>query len=45
MTDAGKHLRCHHHDVYRHASLEATAPAFCLNSRLFGYKAEMLRSV
>ena len=26
----GKHRR-HHHDVYRHASLGAAAPAFCVN--------------
>ena len=36
-----KHL-CHHHDVYRHASLGAGAPAFCMNSQQFVYKAELL---
>ena len=28
----------HHHDVYRHASSGATAPAFCVNSRQFIFK-------
>ena len=28
------HHRCHHHDVYRHASLGATAQAFCVNYSL-----------
>ena len=43
--DTGKHLECHHHDMYCHISLGAAAPAFCVNSRRFVFKAEMLRSV
>ena len=37
--------RHHHHDMYRNASLGAAAPAFCVNSRRFVYKAELLRII
>ena len=43
--DTGKHLERHHHDVYRHASSGAAAPAFCVNSQWFVFMAELLRSV
>ena len=43
----GNTLKAHrrHHDMYCHASLGAAVLAFCVNSRWFIFKVEMLRSV
>ena len=36
--------RCHHHDVFHHASLGAAASSFCVNYTA-SFNAEILRSV
>ena len=40
-----KKHQCYHHNVYRHASLGAAAPAFCENSWWFIFKAKLLITI